>query len=205
MNSITTWVLSTFTSPAGVFVLALLDSTMFFSLPFGIDAAVIILSARTGWPGWLLVPVLATGGSLAGASLTFWMGRKAGEKGLDRYLGRRQLDRARRRIDEHGAVVLAAIDLIPPPFPFTPFVVAAGALGVRTPLFFATLVIARLLRFGVEAILARTYGRQILWWLESDLVQNVVFGCIVLGVGLTAWTLWRFFRSRRRKPARAVA
>ena len=71
---------STFTSPIGIFVLALLDSTLFFSLPFGIDAAVIILSARSETLAWT-VPIVATVGSMAGASITFWMGRKAGRKG----------------------------------------------------------------------------------------------------------------------------
>jgi membrane protein YqaA with SNARE-associated domain len=202
LKSITTWVLSTFASPVGVFILAFLDSTLFFSLPFGIDAAVIILAARSESLAWL-VPAVATVGSVGGAALTFWMGRKAGEKGLDRYLDKRQLDRVRKRVSESGAVVLALIDLIPPPFPFTPFVLAAGALKVRTVLFFATLVVARLFRFGLEGYLATRYGRRILRWLESDLVQNVVFACIVLGVGLTAWTLWKFFKSAR--PARRAA
>jgi membrane protein DedA with SNARE-associated domain len=202
MRTFTTWVLSTFTSPVGVFILALLDSTLFFSLPFGIDAAVIILSARSETLGWA-VPLLATAGSVAGAAITFWMGRQAGEAGLDRYLDQRQLERVRRRVNESGAVVLALIDLIPPPFPFTPFVLAAGALEVRTSLFFTTLVAARVLRFGLEGFLAARFGRRILSWLESDAVQSVVFACIVLGVALTAWTLWKFFRSSRRRHSLA--
>ena len=199
LKSFTTWVLSTFASPVGVFVLAFLDSTMFFSLPFGIDAAVIILAARSESLAWM-VPLLAMVGSVFGAALTFWMGRQAGEKGLDRYLDRRQLDRVRKRVNESGAVVLALIDLIPPPFPFTPFVLAAGALKVRTVLFFATLVVVRLFRFGLEGYLARLHGRRIISWLESDVVQNIVFACIVLGVGLTAWTLYKFFKSPRPTP-----
>jgi membrane protein YqaA with SNARE-associated domain len=200
MRSITAWVLTTFASPVGVFILALLDSTLFFSLPFGIDAAVIILSARSDALAWT-VPVISTTGSVIGSALTFWMGRKAGEKGLDRYLDTRQLDRVRRRINESGALVLALIDLLPPPFPFTPFVLAAGALKVNCWIFFTTLVGARLIRFGLEGYLAARFGRRILSWLESDLVQNVVFACIVLGVGLTVWTLWKFFRSARRPAA----
>ena len=204
IHTFTQWVLTTFASPVGIFVLALLDSTMFFSLPFGIDAAVIIVSARAGALAWL-VPLIATLGSIVGAAVTFWMGFKAGEAGLDRYLDRRQLDRARRRANESGAVVLALIDLIPPPFPFTPFVLVAGALRVRPWLFFGTLVGARLLRFGTEAFLARQFGTRILAWLESDTVQKVVFGCIVLGVLLTAWTLWKFFRSARRPGSERYA
>ena len=57
-------------SPVGVVVLAALDSTIFVSLPFGIDAAVIILAARLQTLWWV-APILATCGSVAGAWLTF--------------------------------------------------------------------------------------------------------------------------------------
>ena len=56
MRSFTKWVLATFTSPLGVFVLAALDSTLFFSVPFGIDAAVIIVALLA------LVYILPRGG-----------------------------------------------------------------------------------------------------------------------------------------------
>jgi membrane protein YqaA with SNARE-associated domain len=204
IKALTARVLATFTSPVGIVVLAFLDSTLFFSLPLGIDGAVIILSARSDMLAWA-VPIITTAGSILGAALTFWMGRKAGEKGLDRYLNRAQLDRVRRRANESGAIVLALLDLIPPPFPFTPFVLAAGALEVRTWLFFSTLVVARLFRFGLEAFLAQWFGRRILSWLESDSVQNAVFACIVLGIALTVWTLWKLFRSSRSTVRRASA
>jgi membrane protein YqaA with SNARE-associated domain len=204
MRSFSAWVLTTFTSPVGVAILAMLDSTLFFSLPFGIDAAVIILAARSDPMAWT-VPVIATSGSLLGAALTFWMGRKAGDAGLDRYLNKKQVDRVRRRVNESGAIVLALIDLLPPPFPFTPFVVAAGALKVRTWIFFSTLLGARLFRFGLEALLAARYGRRILSWLEGDAVQRVVFGCIVLGAVLTAWTLWKFVQAAHRPNSSAAA
>ena len=79
MRAWTTWIFGLFLSPVGVTVLAALDSTLFFSLPFGIDAAVILLAARDATFAWA-VPMLATGGSLVGAAMTFWMGGKAGEK-----------------------------------------------------------------------------------------------------------------------------
>jgi membrane protein YqaA with SNARE-associated domain len=202
MRAVTSWILATFASPVGVFALALLDSTMFFSLPFGIDAAVILLSARTETMAWI-VPIVATAGSIAGAAITFWMGRAAGEQGLDRHLDKRRVDRVRRRVGQSGAMALALFDLIPPPFPFTAVVLAAGALKVPVRLFFVTLVIARLFRFGVEGYLASRFGRQILGWLQSDIVQNAVFAFMVLGAALTAWTLWRFYRSGR--TPRAVA
>jgi len=124
------WILGLFPSPIGVVALAFLDGTLFFSLPFGIDAAVIILAARLR-DLWWVVPLLATLGSVAGAALTFWMGVKIGEQGLDRYVPPKRLKSIRHRIRESGAIALAVLVLIPPPFPFTLFVLAAGALKVK--------------------------------------------------------------------------
>ena len=190
-------------SPAGVVVLAALDSTVFLSLPFGIDAAVILLAAQDRAFAWI-VPILATTGSLAGAALTFWMGAKIGENGLDRYVSPRRLQRIRRRVRNTGALALAALDLIPPPFPFTPFVLAAGALGVNASKFFMTLCLCRLLRFGLEAFLAVRYGDGVLSWLDSDAFQGLVGVFILLAAIASAWSIVRLIRATRpgsRLPA----
>ncbi len=201
MRALTQWFLALFASPLGIVVLGALDSTLFFSLPFGIDAIVIILAARMEGYAWV-VPLLATSGSAAGAALTFWMGVKIGEKGLDRYVDARRLERIRERIRTQGAVALAVLDLIPPPFPFTPFVLAAGALEVNARMFFATLVVCRLFRFGLEAALAVIYGRSIVRWLDSDLFHDIVAGCIALATVLTALSIVKVVRSTRTSGRR---
>jgi membrane protein YqaA with SNARE-associated domain len=203
MHSLSRWVLGVFASPLGVLVLAALDSTLFFSMPFGIDAVVIIVAARPGIMPWI-VPLLATAGSVAGAALTFWMGTKIGEKGLDKWVPERRLERVRRKVKSSGAIALGVLDLIPPPFPFTPFVLAAGALEVDAKLFFVTLAVARLIRFGAESALAAVYGRSIVTWLESDLVETIVGACIVLAALLTAWSIVKIVRSTRTSGPRAA-
>src|SRR5215212_8761476 len=148
MRGLSGWILGIFASPLGVVVLAFLDSTLFFSLPFGIDAVVIIVAARHR-DLWWAVSLLATAGSVAGAALTFWMGAKIGEKGLERHVSPKRLTQIQGRLNTSGALALALLDLIPPPFPFTPFVLAAGALKVRRRLFFVTLAVTRVFRFGI--------------------------------------------------------
>ncbi len=201
MRGFSRWIITLCASPAGVIVLAALDSTLFFSLPFGIDAAVVILSARLHRLAWI-VPPLAAAGSLAGAALTFWMGVKVGEKGLDRYASPKQLKRVRKKIRESGAIALAILDLIPPPFPFTPFVLAAGALDVDAWMFFAMLAVCRLGRFGAETALAIVYGRHILSWLDSPILNDIVIGCTVLAVLLTTLSLVNIVRTSGRRPRR---
>jgi len=202
MRAFSKWFVTLCATPAGVVILAALDSTIFFSLPFGIDAAVIILAARLKGLWWT-VPPLATVGSIGGAALTFWMGVKIGENGLDRYVPPKRLKKIRARIRNSGAIALAVLDLIPPPFPFTPFVLAAGALEVKTSTFFVTLTVCRILRFGVEAALAATYGDGVLSWLDSDLFQDIVSFLIVVAVILTALSIVNLIRSTRTSGRRS--
>jgi membrane protein DedA with SNARE-associated domain len=203
MRAFSQWIITLFVSPLGVVVLAALDSTLFFTLPFGIDAAVILLAARQGTFAWF-VPVLATAGSMGGAALSFWMGRKLGEKGLEHHVSRRRLDRVRKRVRETGAVAVAVLDLIPPPFPFTLFVLAAGALDVNASTFFITLAVCRLARFGGEAFLAVVYGPRILAWLQSDIVNDIVGWIVVLAVIASVISVIRLIRSARPASRRAA-
>ena len=203
MPSISRWVLSTFASPLGVVILAALDSTIFFSLPFGIDAVVAIVAAHGHTLAWF-VPLLATAGSIAGAAVSFVMGVKIGDHGLERYVPPKRLQRIRARIRNSGAIALAVLDLIPPPFPFTPFVLAAGALDVKPWTFFVTLAVCRLLRFGLVAALGARYGPSILRLLESDLVHDVVTILIVVTVALTGWSLFTLVRATRTSGRRSV-
>jgi membrane protein YqaA with SNARE-associated domain len=202
MRSLSHWIVALFASPLGVVVLAALDSTLFFSLPFGIDAAVIILGARLA-SLWWIAPILATAGSVAGAALTFWMGIKIGERGLERWVPIKRLERARAIVRKKGAIALAVLDLIPPPFPFTPFVLAAGALEVKSRTFFITLTACRIFRFSLEAGLAAVYGRGVLRMLDSDLFHDVVMFFVAIAIALTAFSLVKIIRMTRT-PAAAV-
>src|SRR5262245_15764794 len=172
-----------------------MDSTMIFFLPLGVDVAVVIMVTRTPHLFWLY-PIIATAGSICGAAITYYFGRRVGEAGLERFVSKRKLDRFRRRIEEKGAVALAVLDLLPPPFPFTACVLVAGALKVRTGVFFVTLGLTRLLRFGVEALLAYFYGRHIIAWLKSETVEDIGIGLFVVAIIGTAITTVQLIRKR---------
>ncbi len=169
-----------FLSPLGLVVMAALDASLVFFLPLGIDFVVIIMTARKPGLFWLYA-LLATLGSITGGAGTFWVGRQAGERGLTRLVSPRRLMRVKTSVDR-GALVVAAMGLIPPPFPFTPFVLASGALGMNPWAFFGALTIVRALRFGIEAVLAMQYGSGILRWMKTPGFQMVVGVLIALAV-----------------------
>jgi len=194
---------SLFLSWWGVFMLAALDATMLFFLPFGVDAVVIYLAARNVDLFWLY-PLMATAGSTVGAATTYWIGKKIGDVGLERYIPARRLERLRARVRDTGAIAMAIPAVMPPPFPLTPFVLTCGALNVNPWRFFAIFSAVRVLRFGLEAALAVVYGRGILRVLQSDTFQLVIGGFVViavLGTLMTAVILWRNTHESRVRTA----
>jgi membrane protein YqaA with SNARE-associated domain len=204
VRAISAWIVCFIASPSGIVALAALDSTVFFTFPGGIDTAVVVLGARGGPYPWIAT-LLATVGSVGGAGLTFWMGGKIGARGLDRYMSATRLARVRRKIHSTGAIGMAVLDLIPPPFPFTPFILAAGALSVDARTFFGTLAVCRLIRFGLEALLAAIYGEALLAWFNSDVFHDIVIAMSVVGLTLTILSIAKLFTSSRTPRRRAAA
>lgn len=193
MRSLFYGLLGYFLTVPGVMLMAALDSSLVFFLPLGIDFVVILMTARTPTLFWAYA-LLATAGSLIGAAFTFWLGRKVGEHGLARLVKPSRLERVQRRVNHSAAVSVAALAIIPPPFPFTAFVLTSGSLRVDAWSFFLMLGGVRLLRFGVETGLAARYGRGILTWMRSPVFEVIVGVMIVLavvGTLISTIAVWR--------------
>ncbi len=178
--------------------MAAFDSSMvFFSATGDRYNAVVILASRSHRLFWVYPLLASAEPSLCGAAVTFYMGRRLGEPGLEHFISKKRLANVRKRIEEKGAVALAVLDLIPPPFPFTACILAAGALEVSPLIFFVTLFFSRLLRFGVEAVLAYFYGQQIIGWLQSGTVEYIGVFLLALAVVGTAITIFQLARNTR--------
>ncbi len=193
-------ILGYFLTPLGVVLMGALDASLVFFLPLGIDFVVIIVSARHPKYFWVY-GLLATIGSVAGAAATFWIGRKAGEVGLTRFVNPKRLERVKARLTR-GAPLVAALGMIPPPFPFTPFVLTSGALGMNAWSFLGALAIVRVLRFQAEALLASRYGARILRWMETPSFEALVGVLILLALAGTTISAIALVRSSRKpRPA----
>jgi membrane protein YqaA with SNARE-associated domain len=187
-----------FLSPVGLVVLGALDSSIVFFLPFGVDGVLVAMVAHHRHMIWTY-PVLTTVGSLVGAAVTYCIGHRLGDDGLRRFADTRRLEGVRRRAHDSAAFSTALLALIPPPFPFTAFVLASGALAVSKRRFFTSLAAARLVRFGVETLLARRFGERITLWVQSPWVERIVVGFIVMALAGTILSVVRFIRSGRSR------
>ncbi|HET9833331.1 MAG TPA: hypothetical protein VFP91_16530, partial [Vicinamibacterales bacterium] len=116
------------------------------------------------------------------------------------YASKRWLTRVERSL-KGSAMTLAALDLLPPPFPFSVFVLGAGAAKVDRRTFFVTLACCRMVRFGGEALLGLRYGRYALKWIESETVERVVAGVVVIAIAAGLISLGRLRRRHRTTAA----
>jgi membrane protein YqaA with SNARE-associated domain len=197
-----------FLTPAGVVLLGALDSSMVFFLPLGIDFVLILLVARKPELFWMYA-LLATIGSMIGAAATFWIGRKVGEHGLSRFVKESRLKRIQERVGNSAAVTIGALAIIPPPFPFTAFVLTSGAWRLNPWTFFVTLGFVRTARFLAEGALAAHYGKGIISWMKST-TFTVTVGAIaaiaIIGTIISAVALYRSAkRDHGAQPQRAAA
>ncbi len=96
--------------------------------------------------------------------------------------------------ERYGFWSVAIGAIAPPPVPFVPFLIAAGAMHYPRRNFLAALVLGRGVRYTLLAYLGSIYGRQILRWL-GRYYQPLLYGLMALAVvgglaGLYFW--WRY-------------
>ncbi|MGH9486340.1 MAG: YqaA family protein [Terriglobales bacterium] len=182
----------------GLLLLGVLDSS-FLALPFANDIAVIVLvSLHHG--RLLLYVIAATAGSLAGCWIMFYIGRQGGERFLRAHMSEQRFQRLQAAIGMRGPVLLAVPALIPPPFPFTAFVLGAGALEVKRRPFLSMLTAMRFLRFLAEGIAAIYFGRGITRWLNTLGFHRFIQVLMGLAIVASAYSIYRLVKASRAKP-----
>jgi membrane protein YqaA with SNARE-associated domain len=181
---------------------AALDSSGPFFPLMDAEAAIVFLR-RHSEIVWLL-PVLATAGSLIGAAMAFWIGRKIGKNGLEHWVSPGVLESVRREVSHKGAVALVLPALLPPPFPLLPFVLACGALSVSATRFFIMFAGLRLVRFSILTALAWFYGRQILTMFQTGTFKAGIALLVVLIVVGPSTIIYRLVTRTHQRPSASL-
>jgi membrane protein YqaA with SNARE-associated domain len=179
----------------GLLLLGILDSSLLF-MPLGNDLLVVALTAAHR-QRMLYYVLMATAGSTIGVDFTRWVSARGAEKTLEDTRKRRRFAYVERKVKERGAFALAVAALMPPPFPFTPFVMVAGALQYPRRKMLVVIAAARALRFGVEGTLALIYGRGIIRMARAPWVANFILVLVVVSVAGSIWSLVSLIRKSR--------
>lgn len=165
--------------PVGEILLGVADASV-IPTPGSLDILLILLIASEPRNWWIYV-LAATIGSALGAYITYRIGVKSGKEGLEKRLPAKKLKRVYRWSEKYGVGAVAIPALLPPPFPLSPFLLAAGALKIPKTKFLAAYSAGRLVRYSIVAWLGRRYGQALIHGVQAY-SKPIIWGLIALTV-----------------------
>jgi membrane protein YqaA with SNARE-associated domain len=181
----------------GLFLLGILDSSFLF-LPFGNDVLLIALvSSNREGPKWILYVLMSSLGSVIGVLLIDLMMRKAGEQGLEKFVKPKKIESLKHKMEKRAGWVIFWATLMPPPFPFTAVVMTAAALQFSRKKILLAVFVGRFIRFTLESLLAIYFGRQVLKFMSSEVVEYFVYGFLIMAVVGSVYSIRKWVTSRK--------
>jgi membrane protein YqaA with SNARE-associated domain len=182
----------------GLVLLGLADNSL-IPLTGSMDVLTIWLAARHHEP-WPYYAFMATLGAVIGGYITYALARKGGKEAMEHKLSKKRAAQFSKAFARWGFAAIAIPALLPPPFPFLPFLLAAGAMQYSRKKFLAALVLGRGIRYFTEAALGFVYGRHILRFFTKYYKPAVAI-LIALAVIGTAVTLVQYLRYKQKLAA----
>jgi len=181
----------------GLVLLGVADNSV-IPLTGSMDVLTIYLAARhrQTWPYYAL---MATLGAVIGGYITYALARKGGKQAMERKLSKRRAAKVYATFERWGFWAVAVPALLPPPFPFVPFLIAAGALQYSREKFLGALTLGRLVRYSIVAGLGALYGTHIVRFFSRYYkpALTILTGLAVLGGVLTLIQYFRWKKSSR--------
>jgi len=187
----------------GLVLLGIADNWPFVSSPAGsVDVLVILLAAhRPGW--WPYYALMAMLGEVLGGYLTYRLAAKGGQQTLERKVGKTRAEKLYGLFAKRGFGAVFAGSVLPPPFPFTSVLMAAGIMQYPRRRFFVALTAGRSARYFAIAYLGSVYGRRVIGFFahyyRPSLYILIGFG-VTAGIGALIYYKW--YRPRVQKKTR---
>jgi membrane protein YqaA with SNARE-associated domain len=183
----------------GLVVLGLLDDAPFVSIPAGSeDVFLIVLAAhRPQW--WWYYAFMATVGEVLGGYVAYRLAQKGGQETFEKKVGKPGAEKIYRKFEKHGFVTVFTGSVLPPPFPFTPVLTAAGVMQYPCKNFLWALTAGRTVRFFTVAFLGRTYSQQMIDFFSQHyrmLVRLLIWLAVAAGIGALVYYKW--YRPKKR-------
>ncbi|HTP68787.1 MAG TPA: VTT domain-containing protein [Dongiaceae bacterium] len=171
----------------GLVLLGIADNAPFVSAPAGsVDLAVILLASHNPeW--WAYYALMAIIGEVTGGYLTYRFAAKSGEHTLEKKFGKARTAQVYEWVEKRGAGLVVSVGaMLPPPFPFTTVLAAAGILHYPERKFLPGLAAGRAVRFFAMAYLGRAYGQSVIAFFAQyyrPALYLLIVLAIVSGIG----------------------
>jgi membrane protein YqaA with SNARE-associated domain len=178
----------------GLVLLGIADNSV-IPLTGSMDVLTIWLAARHREP-WPYYAFMATLGAVVGGYITYALARKGGKEAMERKLSRKRAAQFSKAFARWGFAAVAIPALMPPPFPFVPFLLAAGAMQYSPKKFLIALTVGRGVRYTIAAGLGFHYGRHILRFFSRYYkpAMTILIALAVIGAVLS---LIQYLRMRK--------
>ncbi|HXC42487.1 MAG TPA: VTT domain-containing protein [Candidatus Dormibacteraeota bacterium] len=179
----------------GLVLLGIADNSV-IPLTGSMDVLTIWLAARHLHP-WPFYAAMATLGAVLGGYITYAVARKGGKETMERKLSKRRAKQVSKAFERWGFFAVAIPALMPPPFPFLPFLLAAGAMQYSPKKFLGSLTLGRGVRYSIGAYLGFHYGRHILRFFNQYYkpAMAILIGLAVIGAIMS---LVQYLRLRKK-------
>jgi membrane protein YqaA with SNARE-associated domain len=169
----------------GLVVLGIADNSI-IPLTGSMDVLTIWLAARHLHP-WPFYAAMATLGAVIGGYITYALARKGGKETMERKLSKKRAAQFSAAFERWGFFAVAIPALLPPPFPFVPFLIVAGAMQYSRAKFIGALTLGRAVRYSIAAFLGFHYGTHILRFFSHYYkpALAILIGLAVIGAILS--------------------
>lgn len=169
----------------GLVVLGVADNSV-IPLTGSMDVLTIWLAARHLHP-WPFYAAMATLGAVIGGYITYALARKGGKETMERKLSKKRARQFSSAFERWGFFAVAVPAVLPPPFPFVPFLIVAGAMQYPRQKFLGALTLGRGVRYSIAAFLGFHYGRHILRFFSHYYkpALAILIGLAVIGTVLS--------------------
>jgi membrane protein YqaA with SNARE-associated domain len=179
----------------GLVVLGVADNSV-IPLTGSMDVLTIWLAARHLHP-WPYYAAMATIGAVIGGYITYALARKGGKETMERKLSKKRAKQFSRAFERWGFFAVAIPAILPPPFPFVPFLIVAGAMQYSRAKFLGALTLGRAVRYSIAAYLGFHYGTHILRFFSHYYkpAMGILIGLAVIG---TVMSIVQYLRLRKK-------
>jgi membrane protein YqaA with SNARE-associated domain len=180
----------------GLVVLGIADNSV-VPLTGSMDVLTVWLAARHREP-WPYYALMATLGAVIGGYITYSLARQGGKQAMERKLSKGRAAQFSRTFERWGFFAVAVPALMPPPFPFVPFLVVAGAMQYSSKKFLGALVLGRGIRYSIAAGLGYLYGGHILHFFSRYYKPaiSILVGLAVIGAVIS---ILEYLRMRKKR------
>jgi len=187
----------------GLILLGLADNAPFISAPAGsVDVFVILLSAhRHEW--WAYYAFMAKVGEVLGGYLAYRLAEKGSQETLEKKVGKPRAEKLYKHFEKRGFMTVFTGSILPPPFPFTSALMAAGIMQYPRKKFLSALTAGRGVRFFAVAYFGRIYGQQMIGFFSLH-YRPVMYVLIALAVtaGIGTLVYFKWYRPKAQREER---